>query len=210
MSLKLSVARQFGHPTGLVGRFVGNGMAKRNAGFNRWVVDALSAELDPRRILEFGFGPGVATAGLLAAFPKAELFGVDRSAAMVTQASKRNRTAIAAGRLHLVQGEVSAVSAFAPLDLMLAVHVIYFWADPVAPLKESRAALAPNGVLALGLLLRDDMPARARENFPQIGGRLYETEDALRGILLAAGFTSVEFRTKPDPPALRGRLALAT
>ncbi len=210
MSLKLSVARQFGYPKGLVGRFVGNGMARGNAAFNGWVVDTLRAELEPRRILEFGFGPGVATARLLAAFPTAELLGVDRSAAMVTQATNRNRAAIAAGRLRLVQGEASAVSAFAPLDLMLAVHVIYFWADPVAPLQQLRAALAPSGVLALGLLLKDDMPARARESFPQIGGRVYETEADLRGVLLAAGFTSVEFRTKPDAPALRGRLALAT
>lgn len=210
MSLKLSVARQFGYPKGLVGTFVGNGMARGNAAFNGWVVDTLRAELEPRRILEFGFGPGVATARLLAAFPTAELFGVDRSAAMVTQATNRNRAAIAAGRLRLVQGEASAVAAFAPLDLMLAVHVIYFWADPVAPLQQLRAALAPSGILALGLLLKDDMPARARESFPQIGGRVYETEADLRGVLLAAGFTSVEFRTKPDAPALRGRLALAT
>lgn len=210
MSLKLSVARQFGYPKGLLGRLVGNGMARRNAGFNGWAVDTLRAELEPRRILEFGFGPGIATSRLLAAFPTAELFGVDRSAAMVTQATHRNRAAITAGRLRLVRGDVSAVSAFPPLDLILAVHVIYFWADPVAPLKKLRAALAPGGVLALGLLLYDDMPARPRESFPQIGGRVYETEDDLREVVLAAGFTSVEFRTKPDAPALRGRLALAT
>ena len=210
MSLKLSFARQLGYPTGLVGRLVGKGMAKGNAGFNGWVVETLQAELEPRRLLEFGFGPGVATARLLTGFPTAELFGVDRSAAMVAQATRRNRAAIAAGRLRLVPGEASAVSAFAPLDLIVAVHVIYFWADPVAPLKQLRAALAPNGVLALGLLLKGDMPARARENFPQIGGRVYETEDDVRGVLLAAGFTAVEFRTKLDAPALRGRIALAT
>lgn len=210
MSLKLSFARQFGHPKGLVGRVVGNGMAKRNAGLNGWVVDTLRAGLEPRRILEFGFGPGVAIASLLSAFPKAEVFGVDRSAAMVRQATSRNRAAIATGRLRLVRGEVSAVSTLAPLDLILAVHVLYFWADPVPPVKQLRAALAPSGVLALGLLLKDDMPARAQENFPQMGGRTYDTEDELREILLAAGFTRVEFRAKPDAPALRGRLTLAT
>ena len=210
MSLKLSFARQLGYPTGLVGRLVGKGMAKGNAGFNGWVVDTLHAELEPRRVLELGFGPGVATARLLSAFPNADLFGVDRSAAMVAQATTRNRAAIAAGRLRLVRGGASAVSAFAPLDLILAVHVIYFWADPVAPLKQLRAALAPSGALALGLLLNGDMPARARENFPQIGGQVYDTEDHVRRVLLAAGFTAVEFRTKPDAPTQRGRIALAT
>lgn len=210
VGLKLNIARQFGDPKGLVGRVVGKGMAKGNAGFNGWVVDTLRADIEPRRILEFGFGPGIAIASLLKAFPTAEVFGVDRSAAMVTEATSRNRAAIAAGRLRLIRGDAGAVSAFAPLDLIMAVHVVYFWADPVAPLKQLRAALAPSGVLALGLLLKDDMPARARENFPQIGGHVYATEDELRDVVLAAGFTSVEFRTKPDAPALSGRLALAT
>jgi SAM-dependent methyltransferase len=210
MSLHVNFAQQLGHPKGLVGRFVGRGMAKRNAGFNGWVVATLHAELEPRRLLELGFGPGVATARLLTAFPNAELFGVDRSAAMVAQATARNRAAIAAGRLRLGRGGASAVSAFAPLDLILGVHVIYFWADPVAPLKRLRAALAPNGTLALGLLLTDDMPARARENIPQIGGRIYEKEDDVRRVLLEAGFSAVEFRTKLDAPAQRGRIALAT
>jgi SAM-dependent methyltransferase len=209
MGLKLNIARQFGDPKGLLGRVVGKGMAKGNAGFNGWIVDTLRAEIEPHRILEFGFGPGIALASLLKAFPTAEVFGVDRSAAMVAQASSRNRAAIAAGRLRLVRGEASAVSAFAPLDLIVTVHVLYFWADPVAPLKQLRAALAPSGILALGLLLKDDMPARARESFPQIGAHVYETEDELREVVLAAGFSSVEFRTKPDGPALRGRLALA-
>jgi trans-aconitate methyltransferase len=170
----------------------------------------MSFELEPRRILELGFGPGVATARLLAAFPTAQLFGVDRSAAMVAEATRRNQAAITVSRLRLVRGEASTVSTFAPLDLILAVHVIYFWADPVPPLAQLRAALAPSGVLALGLLLKGDMPARARKSFPQIGGRVYETESDVRRVLRAAGFTSVEFRTKPDAPGLRGRLALAT
>lgn len=129
---------------------------------------------------------------------------------MVAEATSRNRAAIAASPLRLVRGEASAVSTFAPLDLILAVHVIYFWADPVAPLEQLRAALAPSGVLALGLLLKDDMPTRARKNFLQIGGRTYETEGEVRRVRRAAGFTEVEFRTKPDAPALRGRLTLAT
>ena len=210
MGLNSSFARQFGHPKGLVGRIVGKAMANGNAGFNGWVVDTLRTELEPRRILELGFGPVVATARLLAAFPAAELLGVDHSAAMVAEATSRNRAAIAASRLRLVRGEAGSVSTFAPLDLILAVHVIYFWADAVAPLEQLRAALAPRGVLALGLLLKDDMPGRARESFPQIGGRVYETEGEVRRVLRAAGFTEVEFRTKPDAPALRGRLALAT
>lgn len=209
-SLRLNLARQFGYPRGLSGRFVGKAMAKGNAGFNAWVVNTLRAETTPGRILELGFGPGIAIARLLTAFPTADVFGIERSAEMLAQASRRNRTAITAGRLRLVRGDASTASTFAPLDLILAVHVIYFWADPAAPLDQLRAALAPGGILALGLLLARDLPSRARNDFPRIGGRVYEREDDLRDVLLGAGFHAVEFRTKHDSPGLHGRLVLAT
>jgi SAM-dependent methyltransferase len=88
---------------------------------------------------------------LLAAFPDAAVFGLDRSAAMVAQA---NRAAIDAGRLQLQRGDIADSASLAPLDLIVAVHVIYFWPDPVTPLSALRAALGPRGMLALGYLGR--------------------------------------------------------
>ena len=76
------IARQFGHPKGVIGRLVGRGMARRNAPFNRWVVRELEKQElgNVARIVELGPGPGIALEELLRAFPQAQVWGVDRSA----------------------------------------------------------------------------------------------------------------------------------
>jgi trans-aconitate methyltransferase len=212
MDPRLAFARQFGNPSGVLGGIAGRAMAKGNAGFNTWLVGSLAEQVPPAgvgRLLELGHGPGVGLGLLLAAFPDAAVFGLDRSAAMVAQATARNRAAIDAGRLQLQRGDVADSASLAPLDLIVAVHVIYFWPDPVTPLSALRAALAPRGTVALGYLPRPHMPKRAQQFFPRIGARVYETDDDLSDQLRAAGFANVDVRVKQDAPASGGRLVLA-
>ena len=209
---RLAYARQFGNPSGVLGSIAGRAMAKGNAAFNRWLVGTLSAQVPPGgvgRLLELGHGPGVGLDLLLRAYPDTAVFGLDRSAPMIAQATARNRAAIDAGRLQLEHGDVAAIGKFAPLDVIVAVHVIYFWADPVTPLSGMRAALTADGTLALGYLPRPHMPKPAQQFFPRIGARVYETDDDLSEQLRAAGFANVEVTVKPDAPGSGGRLVLA-
>lgn len=212
MDPRLAFARQFGNPSGVLGGIAGRAMAKGNAGFNRWLVGSLVEQVPPagvNRLLELGHGPGVGLGLMLAAFPDAAVFGLDRSAAMVAQATARNRAAIEAGRLRLQRGDVGDSARLAPLDLIIAVNVIYFWPDPIAPLSALRAVLAPEGALALGYLPRTHMPKLAQQFFPRIGARLYESDDELSDQLRAAGFAEVQVSVKQNAPANGGRLALA-
>ncbi len=207
------IARQFGHPRGLVGRLVGRIMARRNSGFNSWVVQSLRERRDPgavTRLVELGPGPGVGLACLLDAFPRAQVWGVDRSSTMLSQARRHNAPAVRAGRLQLVHGDASAAQRFAPLDLIVAVHVLYFWPDPVHELTRLRTALAPNGTLALGYQLRRYMPQMAQQQFPRAGHRLYDADDEIRQVLTEAGFTHVDIAVKGPADAPHGRLALAS
>src|SRR5215204_1732821 len=115
------LARQFGHPSGLVGRLVGRMMARGNAGFNTWVVQSLRERLDPdalTQVLELGPGPGVGLACLLDAFPRAQVWGVDQSSTMLSQARRHNAPAVREGRLQLVHGDTSTARTFAPVDLI--------------------------------------------------------------------------------------------
>jgi trans-aconitate methyltransferase len=207
------LARQFGHPRGLLGRLVGRMMARRNAGFNTWVVQSLRERLDPdavTRVVELGPGPGVGLACLLDAFPRAQVWGVDQSSTMLSQARRHNAPAVRAGRLQLVHGDASTTQTFAPLDLIVAVHVLYFWPDPVQELTGLRTALAPNGALALGYQLRPHMPQMTQRQFPRAGHRLYGTDDEIRQVLTDAGFTDVDIAVKGPADAPHGRLALAS
>jgi SAM-dependent methyltransferase len=208
----MGLAQQFGHPRGLLGAVVGRGMAKGNADLSRWVVQQAKSYADgpALRVAELGPGPGIGLEALLAQFEQAHVWGVDLSSVMLSQSRTRNHVAVAAGRLTLVEGDTSALSASQPADLVMANHVIYFWRDPAAEMSLIRGYLRPGGLLALGYQLRQNMPALAKKRFPPAGHRLYETEDELTQLATAAGFTSITHRVKGSADAPEGRVTLAT
>jgi SAM-dependent methyltransferase len=183
--------RQFGRPSGLIGSVVGKLMARGNAPFNTALVDRLH-ELYPdrTRIVEVGCGPGIGLSALLYSYPSAHILGIDLSPQMVAQSRARTVQAIRGGRLELRQGDVRDV--IEPADLMLAVHVVYFWHDPDTVLRHIRALLTGGGVLALGYRCRQDMPPPARRDFPREGHRLYDSEKDVSALLSAADFHEVQ------------------
>src|SRR5687768_399653 len=99
---------QFGHPRGAVGNVAGWVMARRpsNRQRNRWVVSLLDVQ-PTDRVLEIGFGPGLAIAELSRRVgPAGHVYGIDRSDVMLRQATRRNAAAIQAGRVTLTVGAV--------------------------------------------------------------------------------------------------------
>jgi trans-aconitate methyltransferase len=208
----VGLAQQFGHPSGLLGAVVGRGMARGNAELSRWVVQQATAHHGDgvSRVAELGPGPGVGLEALLAEFPAAQVWGVDLSSVMLSQSRKRNRSAVTAGRLTLLEGGVSALSASAPADIVMANHVLYFWHDPAAEMAQIRGILRPGGLLALGYQLKPNMPAMAQRRFPPAGHRLYEADDEVSGLATAAGFGSVMHVVKGPAEAPEGRVMLAT
>ena len=104
--LDRDVIGQAHHPRGGAGRVTAWEMAHRpsNRQRGRWAVALL--EVRPAdRVLEIGCGPGVAIAELARA-GAGHVYGVDHSAVMLRQASKRNAAAIKAGRVTLVNASV--------------------------------------------------------------------------------------------------------
>ena len=83
-------ACQFGHPSGWVGAVVGHLMAVKNLPMNRLVVELLDVKPEDA-VLEIGFGPGQAIKLLAERTPAAIIAGIDPSAVMVRQATRRNR-----------------------------------------------------------------------------------------------------------------------
>jgi SAM-dependent methyltransferase len=211
LSAANGIARQFGGPSGPVGHLVTGLLARGNASFNRWLVDELAAlQPPPAAVTELGCGPGIALTELLSAYPGASVVGVDPSSVVLKSARRRNAPAIAGGRLTLVTGGIETAAGYAPADLVLACHVLYFWADPVRELRRINEILTPCGHLALGYQLRRDMPPIAQRTFPQEGFTLYDCDDQVAAVLQQAGFTPPEVRVFGDPAHPGGRLALAT
>jgi trans-aconitate methyltransferase len=197
-----------------VGRLVGRAMVRGNAAFNRWVIETVAPRVgtDLVRIVDLGCGPGVGLEMLLLVFPDAQVWGVDRSSVMIAQAQRRNQRALESGRLRLVEGDVGALSQLSPVDLVVAVHLLYFWRQPGAELARIRASLRPGGNFAIGYRLRKDMPGVSQRQFPAEGHRLYDSDQEVVALFREAGFEDIQHTSQQPAPGQgsAGRLVIGT
>jgi SAM-dependent methyltransferase len=189
-----SLVRQFGRPQGAGGRVAGWVMAHRSSNRRRnlWVVSLLDVQ-PTDRVLEIGFGPGVAIAELAGRATRGHVHGVDHSAVMVRQASRRNAAAIRAGRVELQVASVERLPGFAePFDVVLAVNSAGHWPDPDARLRDLRTLLRPGGRIALASQPRS--AGATAETTARAGRELADR-------LVRAGFADPRTHTLPlDPP----------
>jgi SAM-dependent methyltransferase len=180
------IARQSRRPSGWLGEIVGRVMAFDTAHANRVAVERLGLR-ETESALEIGCGHGRTLAGL-ARSSRGFVAGIDPSEVMVRLARRRLRRDIAAGR-----AEVSlASSAEIPhpdqrFDAALAVHVVYFWDDPVADLREILRVLRPGGRLLLGYRPRD------ADTVAALPATVYalRTANDVECLLEQAGFTQI-------------------
>jgi SAM-dependent methyltransferase len=186
---------QFGRPTGLPGRIAGGVMAHRasNRRRNAWVVSLLDVQRDDR-VLEIGFGPGIAIRELSRKASEGYVCGLDHSAVMVQQAAKRNAEGVRRGQVDLRLGSAESLPAFeAPFDKVMAVNVALFWDRPVELLGNLRRVLRSGGRIALAFQPRG--PGATDEAATRTGQELVA---ALRD----AGFSQVRLETFELKPAV--------
>jgi len=143
------IAGQFSRPTGLLGRVIGRGMARHNEREARWTVDLLAIDQDAR-VLEIGFGPGVAIQYAAEQATRGHVSGIDCSEAMLRMAQKRNASRLANGLVDLTKADVQSLPyPDDSFDRAFTIHCIYFWRDPAACLREIRRVLRPDGLVAI-------------------------------------------------------------
>ncbi|MGE0556868.1 MAG: class I SAM-dependent methyltransferase [Burkholderiales bacterium] len=197
------VVSQFGNPRGLMGWLVGWAMAHKNRERNVWTLQAL--DVGPAdHVLEIGCGPGVALAAVAETVKSGYAVGIDRSVLMVRQASRRNQSAIHAGRAHIMSSNSEHLPFPAGyFDKAFASNVSMFWSDPQQHLAEIRRVLKPGGLLVLSLQPR----WAKRESEVQAIGH------ALKNEVKRAGFGDLhlDFHSMAPVTALRvrGRKALS-
>ena len=149
------IAGKFRNPTGFFGRLVGRIMAQSNEPASKWTVSLLDIQPNSR-VLEVGFGPGVAIEYAAQKAVKGQVMGIDLSETMVRVASHRNAAAITAGIADLKYGKVSSLPyPDDTFDRVFTIHCIYFWANPIEDLKELYRVLKPNGLLAVTIKPKD-------------------------------------------------------
>ena len=189
--------KQFGRPSGFVGRLAGWSMARRpsNRQRNQWTVDLL--RLTPGdRVLEIGFGPGLALRHAAEQVGSSGyVVGIDPSEVMAAHAGRRNRAAIAEGRMKLHLGQAEQLANLDDgFDAIMAINTIGFWREPTARLAELRQRLRPGGRLAVTVQPRS--PGATATTSERVRSEL---EERFR----VAGFSDVAGHTLPlNPPAV--------
>lgn len=104
-------SQQFRKPQGFLGTIAGKLMATTGSKKNEWTVSLLSIQKGDR-VLEIGFGPGVAIELVSKVITEGHIVGLDYSDVMLKQAQKRNRKAIQEGRVELILGDVNKIPSF--------------------------------------------------------------------------------------------------
>lgn len=193
MSMGSVLKRQFGHPRGTLGRMAGWAMAHTgpNRERSRRTVQRLGLGAGTR-VLEIGFGPGVAIEMAASIARDGLVAGVDVSDVMVRQARRRNARALSEGRVDLRRGSVTELPDFgAPFDVVFAVNTLHHWADPERGLGEILRLLRPGGMVAI-----TEQPRSARARDSHTRERAASIADRLRG----AGFVEVKVDLLPLKP----------
>lgn len=185
-------------PHGPAGRVTGWVFAHRpsNRLRNAWVVALLEVSPDDR-VLEIGFGPGIALARLarLIRAGSGHVYGVDHSEVMLRQASRRNAAAIRAGRVTLFDAPAERLPpGLGPFDAVLAVNSLGFWPDAADRLVELRGRLTAGGRIAVAT-----QPRSPKATADTARRAAAEIEELLHG----AGFVHIRTETlRLDPPAV--------
>ena len=124
-------------------------MSARNGARNRWVVGLLDPRPDDR-ILEIGFGPGLAIAQMARLVTNGKIVGIDHSEVMVRAASRRNARAVASGRVLLRLGSADDLPSFdEKFDKVLSVNSYAFWKSPADTLSALRSRMKPGALIAI-------------------------------------------------------------
>jgi uncharacterized membrane protein YdjX (TVP38/TMEM64 family)/SAM-dependent methyltransferase len=193
-----AIVRQFGHPRGAAGNVAGWVMAHRSSNRQRNSWAASLVDVQPTdRVLEIGFGPGLAIAELSRRIgPAGHVYGIDHSDVMLRQATRRNAAAIQAGRVTLSLGTVERLppAIDGRFDAILAVNSLGFWPAPAERLEELRRRLRPGGRIAIASQPR--CPGATRST------SLDAARD-VRDLLTAAGFSQTRTEILDlDPPVV--------
>lgn len=193
MSIWSRISTQFGRPTGIQGRIAGMIMASRASNLERtlWALSLL--DLRPAdRVLEIGFGPGVAIHKMSEIITEGIVWGVDHSEVMFKQASRRNSEALSKGMVKLFLGTIAEMPPVdGQVDKVLDINSFQFWRSPVNDLKKLRTFLAPNGIIAI---VHQPRKPGSTDGDVDKAGRMFA------GYLESAGFRNLEIRKRSMKP----------
>ncbi len=193
-----TVAGQLGNPHGLLGKVVAPVLNRSNGRAIRAAVDAaLETPADAPVVADIGFGGGTGLRMLLdRAGANGTVHGIEISTDMLERAESGFAADIAAGRLRLAEGSLTALPLDTDsLDAAITCNTVYFVDDLPAACAELARVVRPGGRLVVGI---GDPDAMKKMPFTGYGFTLRPVAEVI-DTLTAAG-CAVEHRRIPNPP----------
>ena len=159
---------------------------------NVWAVSLMDVQPSDR-VLEIGFGPGIAICEIAQRATRGQVVGIDRSAVMCAQAARRNAAGIRAARVSLMVASIDDPPAFDdPFDKVLAVNNMEMWSQPALRLKELAGLLRTGGRLAI--VSQPRSPGATAETTVAAASQIVQAFEA-------AGFVAIRVETlELQPP----------
>ena len=181
--IEAGIARQLGHPGGLVGRLISKGLNRGNRQVIERAVQALPS--GPNAVVaDVGFGGGIGLRLLLDRPDAPTVHGVEVSTEMIRQARAAFAAELAAGRLRLHHASITALPLpSSSLDGLITVNTVYFIDDLNKAFCELARTLASEGRAVIGI---GDPDAMGKLSFTAHGFRLRPVAD-IEGALDRAG-----------------------
>ena len=195
----MSFTDNFGHPKGLLGRFMLSGMNLGHSpmakwGFRHFVIP------EGAHIVDIGCGGGANIRRFLKLCPSGRVYGVDISEESVRKSRKVNKTELGK-RCRIVQGSVEKLPfKSGVLDLATAFETVYFWPDPKENFKEIRRVLKPGGHFAV-ICDAGDPDSHWEEMIP--GMKVYTPEE-LKDYMTGAGFADIQISKEKNMFCVNG------
>ena len=124
------LSRQFHQPTGFTGKLVGCLMTAKNKARSDWTVEQL--DIQPyQHVLEIGYGTGRTLEEVGMKMKIGFIAGIDHSAIMYQEATKRNKRFIRQQLMQLHIGKVKDLS-YPPhyFHTIYGSNVHFFWKEP--------------------------------------------------------------------------------
>ena len=201
------LSAQLEKPSGFFGRwYMSAALESGNAALYEFSLGLMNlAPTD--RVLEIGFGGGGHMGAMVARLSAGHLAGVDFAPDMVAVARRKNRAALATGRLELREGDVAALPyPDAAFDKVLTVNTLYFWSEPERGAAEILRVLKPGGTLYLAFRVKEVM-----DQIPFLDERFrpYTEQDARR-LFLDAGAQNFRLEWREEPEGLPSSCAVIT
>ncbi|MBR2742600.1 MAG: class I SAM-dependent methyltransferase [Clostridia bacterium] len=189
----MALKDNFGHPRGMMGRFVLSGMNMGHTPMAKWGITQIDI---PRKadIVDIGCGGGFNVKRLLSNIAEGHVYGVDVSAVSVEKTRAVNKKALGT-RCEVYQADAQKLPFDdGVLDLATAFETVYFWKNIGGCFREVRRVLKPGGQFAV---INDSGDTNKHWEDVIPGMTVYSPED-IEALMKESGFADIRITAKKN------------